>query len=68
MEIQSPKREPGHPVKEVTGSTDFHCQRTNLVQLSLGLTLINNYLVYLYILWCYANTHIDLSIYLLNFL
>ena len=29
--IQSPKREPSHPIKEVTESTDFHCQRTNLV-------------------------------------
>jgi len=28
-----------YPVKEVTESTNFHCQRANLVQLSLAITL-----------------------------
>lgn len=40
--IKSPKRESNHPIEEVTESTDFHCQRTNLVQFWLCITKNNN--------------------------
>jgi len=36
--IQPSKREPCSTIKEVTESTDFNCQRANLVQLWLCVT------------------------------
>jgi len=39
--IQPSKREPCNTIKEVTESTDFNCQRANLVQLWLCITLNN---------------------------